>query len=106
MPETSSEKSLTRRLLVLNLRVRGQRSRGRRKEHSRRGSRMAEPGTVVVQSSHLASQEALLTGDGKMKGTEADSHEPIAADLTRRECLKTAAAAGVALMMPTIVPAS
>jgi Oxidoreductase family, C-terminal alpha/beta domain/Oxidoreductase family, NAD-binding Rossmann fold len=41
-----------------------------------------------------------------MKGIEAGRHEPIASDLTRREYLKTAAAAGVALMMPTIVPAS
>src|SRR5438874_1149913 len=41
-----------------------------------------------------------------MNGTGADQKELNPRMLTRRQCLRTAAAAGTALVVPTIIPAS
>ena len=41
-----------------------------------------------------------------MGTTGSDRNEPILANLTRRQYLKTAAVAGAAVAVPTIIPAS
>ena len=69
-------------------------------------SQVRGPRGGAFASKSLCDTPGILKGGDAMSGTRSTKKTTSTTRMTRRECLQTAAAAGAAVLAPTIVPAS